>query len=215
MSAQVPDDVSEAKGAICLALEEFSVGPGARARVQALRDALVAMIKTDNYTDLGTTYGDLLLPASFRTPASRNAIVDYLDRYWFDPIPAEAYFPGVPVAEIHAKGMLTALDLSLAGEGAVIPFESWWMLEFPHFELLSLVRQLSNGTTVSKYVILDIRTPRPAFASGVVSKNWILGKTGQAYVTRVELASGQGTGSVVTTSVRTGKVIRPGRKITP
>ena len=50
--------------------------------------------------------------------------------------------------------MIQALDLSLAGAGAVVPFDSWWKLDCPDVELISLVRE-EGGATVSKYVSLD------------------------------------------------------------
>jgi hypothetical protein len=208
MSAQVPPDIALAKGAICLALDEFSVKSGARKRVQALRDALAALVLTPNYhLRLAQTYADHLLPTSFKSRKTREAIRDYLNDHWFDPAQPGYYFdPTVPVAEIHAAGMINALDLSLATAGStVIPFDSWWMLDFPTVEMASLVRE-EGGDTISRYVQLDIRTPRPTFAGPPLQSDWILGKTAQAYVTKLK------EGKVVTVSVRTNTVVGKRRR---
>jgi hypothetical protein len=184
MSPHVPVTVTIAKGTLCYALDQFSIGPGARARVQALRDALDALEPT--YDNLAETYDEYLLSCVFANAATRQSIVDYLKTHWFNPNPPDAYFPGVPVAEIHATGMIKALDLSLAGKGPVIPFDSWWKLDCPQVELIALVRE-EGGATVSKYVSQLICTPRPpAAADGEGPSVPIVGRTAQAYVTRLE-----------------------------
>jgi hypothetical protein len=210
MSAQVPPDVGVARGAICQALVDFSSGPTAskaRANVQGLRDALATLITTPNYyLNLAQTYGDYLLATVSPYKGNkkkRDAIVNYLNMHWFDPAQPGFYFdPNVPVAEIHATGMIYALDLSLAsGTTAPIPFDSWWELDYPTVDMLSLVGE-EGGDTVSKYVQLHIRTPRPNFVGPPLDKDWILGKTAQAYVTHLG-ADGQ----VVTVKVRTNTVV--------
>ena len=181
MSPKVPTTITIAKGTLCYALDAFSTGPGARARVQALRAALNAL--APGYEHLAETYDEYLLSKIFPKPSTREAIVEYLRTSWFDP--ATSYFPG-PVAQIHAIGVIQALDLSLAAAGAVIPFNSWWKLDCPDVELISLVRE-EGGATVSKYVSLVICTPRPpADAGDDETPVPIVGRTAQAYVTGLE-----------------------------
>jgi hypothetical protein len=178
---QVSDAVPAAKGAICYCLDEFSTGPGARARVQNLNDAISAL--APSYAGLANAFDQYLLSYKFTTPASRLAIVNFLDTYWFDPKSPVTFFPGVPVAKIYAKGVLQALKLSLGGKGPVVPINSWWVLGASEVELLSTADQ-EAGVTISDSVTLLIETPRPKKIQGMAVPPWILGNTAEAYVTR-------------------------------
>jgi hypothetical protein len=184
MSAQVPGNVPAAKGAVCYCLDEFSTGPGARARVGNLSDAISAL--PPNYAGLAETFDQYLLKFEFSNPSTRQDIVDHLNMYWFDPASPQTYFPGVPVAKIYAQGVLQALKLSLGGMGPVVPLNSWWVLDAPDVEMIAMADQ-ENGVTVSGSVTLLIQTPRPKQIRGVDPKPpWILGNTAEAYVTRRE-----------------------------
>lgn len=111
----------------------------------------------------------------------RGRIVAHLERHWFDQASPEAFFPGVPVASIYAQGVLKALDLSLAGR-RMVPFNAWWLLDYPQVRLLSLVDVDSAGVTIGGRVTLLIQTPRPQ-GRGTPTRTPIMGKTAQAFVT--------------------------------
>lgn len=181
MSAQVPETVDVAKGAICFALNEFSRGNNARKRVKKLRVELAKL--APSYKGLAECFGEFLLPFVFKTKATRDNVVAYLNDHWFDPASPGAYFPGIMVAQIYGTGVLKALDLSLGKTGAPVPFDSWWFLNCDQVELHSLVEQ-QGGTTVSTVVSLMICTPRPPVMGVTPSGPSILGKTSQAYTTR-------------------------------
>jgi hypothetical protein len=183
---QVSDAVPVAKGAICYCLDEFSTGPKARERVQNLSDAISAL--TPSYAGLADVFDQHLLSYKFKKPASRLAIVDFLNTYWFDPKSRVSFFPGVPVAKIYAKGVLQALKLSLGGKGPVVPINSWWILDASKVELLSIADQEAD-VTVSGNVTLLIETPRPKKIAGMAVPPWILGNTAEAYVTRQQGSS--------------------------
>lgn len=202
MGAQIPPNVPCSKGPVCFALDEFSAGPGARSRVRNLRDAIADL--APGYVGLAETFDQYLLRYAFNTHAARQAIVDHLNTYWFDPDSPSTYFPGVPVIEIYAEGVLQALELSLNGEGPVVPFDAWWVLGASEFVLLSFVQSV-GGATTSDDVTLLIETPRPIItaARSPTSTKWILGPTAEAYVTRQE-------GRVVTTS--RVKTLKPKRR---
>jgi hypothetical protein len=183
------------KGSVCYALDEFSIGQGARARVKNLSNAIKNL--APSYAGLAETFNKYLLPYVFTSAATRERIVDHLNAFWFDPKSPRAFFPGVPVARIYARGVLNALELSLNGKGPVVPFDAWWVLDAAEFSLLAFVK-VEDGVTTSNTVALLIETPRPRFkASNPTSKKWILGDTAEAYVTRVERRE------VVTRRVRT------------
>ena len=99
-----------AKGAICFCLDEFSKGPGARARVQALRDAIAALAPA--YTGLAEVFDQHLVSHVFTTPATRQKILAHLKKYWFDNT-QDAFFPGTPVAKIYAEGLLNNSRLGI------------------------------------------------------------------------------------------------------
>ena len=184
MSAQVPGNVPAAKGAICYCLDEFSTGPGARTRVGNLSNAISAL--PANYAGLAATFDQYLLKFEFSDPSTRQDIVDHLNMYWFDPASPQTYFPGAPVAKIYAQGVLQALKLSLGRLGPVVPLNSWWVLDAPDVEMITLADQ-EDGVTVSDSVTLLIQTPRPKQILRVAPKPpWILGNKAEAYVTRRE-----------------------------
>jgi hypothetical protein len=184
MSAQVPNGLPTLKGAVCYCLDEFSIGKRARSRVQQLRDAVAAL--APNYAGLAEVFGQYLLPFRFHTAASRQAIVDHLNTYWFDPSSPTPFFPGVPVAKIYGEGLVQALDLSLAGGGrGVVPLNAWWVVDASQVILISFTNQMGS-TTTGPNVTLLIETPRPPKIKGLKpTPPWILGDKAQAYFTRL------------------------------
>lgn len=181
MSSQVTGTVDVCKGAVCYALDKFSVGAGARKRVQTLRDELAALAPT--FDGLAECFGEFLLPSYSKKKASRQAVVDYLKEHWFPADHTTGYFPNVLVAQIYGTGVIQALDLSLGKTGTPVPIDSWWMLDCAQVELNSMVQQ-QGGTTISKMVSLMICTPRPRFESLAPNAPTILGRTAEAYTTR-------------------------------
>ncbi len=178
---QVPDSVPVAKGAICYCLDEISIGPGARARVQKLSDTISDL--APSYSGLVKVFDEFLVSYKFTSAATREEIAKFLSTYWFDPKSPDAFFPGVPVARIYAKGVLQALKMSLEGKGPAVPVNSWWLLGAPKVELLSMADQ-QDGVTIGGNVTLLIATPRPTPIQGMVTPPWILGDKAEAYVTR-------------------------------
>jgi len=180
MAPNVPPNIISAKGAICYCLDEFSKGRGARSRVARLRDEVAALAPT--FHGLTGTFDRHLVSHVITDATERGRIVTHLERYWFDQGSPEAFFPGVPVASIYAQGMLKALDLALAGSRRVVPFNAWWLLDFPAVKLLSLADVDSAGVTTGGRVTLLILTPRPQ-GGGTPTRTPILGETAQAFVT--------------------------------
>ena len=159
-----------AKGPVPFCLEEVSKRSDARARLQKLRADILG---------LGPTFGDFaavfeadLLALEFPNPAPIKA---HLEAHWFDA--TSPYFPGVQVAEIYAKGVLHALDVSLDSSPTNRPpleIEAWWLVDQPAVQMLTL---LSPSNRLS----LHILTPRPAGVAG--SQTAILGQYSSAWIT--------------------------------
>ena len=70
MSSQVTGTVDVTKGAVCYALDKFSIGAGARKRVQTLRDELAALGPT--FDGLAECFGEFLLPHFSKKKATRQ-----------------------------------------------------------------------------------------------------------------------------------------------
>jgi hypothetical protein len=175
MGGQIPPYVNYAKGPICYALDQISVGPGSRARLKKLNDALKAL--APSYMGLTDTFDENLLSYVF-SPATRVQICQNLNDCWFNPASQDAYFPGVPVAKIYGPGVIQTLSLSLAPQGTVKPIDAWWVLEKPQVAMVNLEARGKIG--------LLIETPRPEQSEkGIRYKKWILGDA-EAYVTRLE-----------------------------
>jgi len=178
MSGLVDNGVPCAKGAICYCLDEFSKGPGARSRITKLRDAIAGLAPT--YKGLAEVFDEYLMSHVITDKGRRQNIVVYLNAFWFDLSARHPYFSNKPVAEIYAKGVIEALDLSLKGQRTV-PLNAWWMLDSTEVRLLILA-DVKDGMTVGGRVTLLIMTPRPDSA-GKASPPWILGDEAEAYVT--------------------------------
>jgi hypothetical protein len=175
MGAHIPPNVNIAKGPVCFALDQISVGPGSRARLQNLNEALKAL--APSYMGLTNTFDEYLLSYVF-SPPTRVEICKNLESCWFNPASPDAYFPGVPVSKIYGPGVIQTLTLSLAAKGTVKPIDSWWVVDKPQVMMVNLESQ--------GMVVLLIETPRPkASRKAVPTKKWILGER-EAYITRLE-----------------------------
>jgi hypothetical protein len=171
-----------AKGAICFCLDEFSKGPGARARVQALRDAIADL--APDYDGLAEVFDEFLVAHVFATANPRQKILRHLKKYWFDDT-EDSFFPGTPVSKIYAEGLLKTLDLVLGNEDETVPINSWWLLDQPAFMMLNLA-DLEEGVVAGSVTLL-ILTPRPEeFESDEPIPPAILGDEAEAFVTSVE-----------------------------
>jgi hypothetical protein len=168
-----PRDTIAAKGPVPLCLEEISKGDGARRRLDTLRTNLAAL--APSYRGLAAVFEADLLALVYPNPADAANIRAHLERYWFDA--TSPFFPGEPVAEIYAKGVLQTLEVSLNGAPNNRPpleIEAWWQLDHPKVKMLTLQSATGN-------LSLHILTPRPSGAAG--SGPTILGRYSTAWVT--------------------------------
>lgn len=179
MGAMIIHKVPCAKGAVCHGLDVISSGDGARARLKALRAAILGL--APSYDGLAEVFDRYLLRHAFRGEAARRRIVDHLKACWFGTASRASYFPRTPVARIYAEGVLRTLELSLKGRGRPVPIDAWWLLDHADVELVNVAR-VRRGVTVSPTVTLLIQTPRPTGKGG--RPPWILGDSAEAYVTR-------------------------------
>ena len=165
-----------AKGPVPYCLEELSRDTDARAIFGTLQRDIMALAPT--YGGLAAVFETDLL-ALLYSSAEATAIRVHLERHWFDAPAATAYFPGVPVAEIYARGVLNALDLSLNGGPSDRPpleIDAWWLVDHAQVEMVTV---RSPG---SDRLILLILTPRPP-GTPAAGKTPILGPFSAAWVT--------------------------------
>jgi hypothetical protein len=164
-----PRDVNIAKGPVPYCLEQISQDSDARTLLGTLRSDIAALAPA--YRGLAAVFEADLLSLVYPHPAPIRA---HLERYWFDA--TTPYFPGEPVNEIYAKGVLEALDHSLNSTSNDLPplaIEAWWHLDHPNVEMLT--------TLSSDRLSLHIKTPRPAGAPGAGPT--ILGRYSVAWIT--------------------------------
>jgi hypothetical protein len=169
-----PRDVIVAKGPVPYCLEEISKASDARVRLDTLRTDIAAL--APSYSGLAAVFHADLLSLVYPNPADADNIKAHLERHWFDA--TAPYFPGEPVPEIYARGVLQALELSLNGTPSFRPpleIDAWWQLDHPNVEMLTLL-------TPSNRLSLHILTPRPP-GSGVGPSPMILGQYSTAWVT--------------------------------
>jgi len=161
--------VVASKGPILYYLDEMSKRPNARELLERFGRALAE--------GAGSDYGDLIMTCDHHlfSPLkveSVQKISDYLRIYWFDPSSADIYFPALqPIAPVLAIGIAKAIELSLRQEGAVIPIDSWWIVDQPDVKVTNLVSP--------RQITLLFSTPRPpgSYPFGIWSK------TAEAYST--------------------------------
>ena len=157
-----------AKGPVTICLDQISIRADARARLEALRGALVALAPA--YGGLETVFAEHLFK-DFFTPDQVARLSEYLKRYWFDV--ETGWWPVFqPIAPIYALGLLQTLSASLAPTTpAPLPIDSYWVLNHNHVEILNLVSP--------RQVTLLIATPPPP----ELGPSGMWSETSQAWVT--------------------------------
>ena len=144
-----PND-SVAKGAVTICLDRMSIRADARARLTALRDAIIAL-EPAGYQGLETVFARYLFPGFF-TRGQIARITDYLGRYWFSE--ATGMWPQFqPIVPVYASGLLLTLNASLRSKRRPLPIDSYWILNHHQVEMLNLVS--------ARQVTLLIATPSP------------------------------------------------------
>jgi len=159
---------SVAKGPVTVCLDQISVRPDARARLQALRDALVA--RAPEYGGLETVFAEHLFRDFYGTDQIAR-LSEYLKRYWFDA--ETGWWPVFqPIAPIYALGLVQTLSAALAPKThAPLPIDAYWVLNHDHVEMLNLVSP--------RQVTLLIATPPPI----ELSPSGMWSEASQAWVT--------------------------------
>jgi hypothetical protein len=143
-----PND-SVAKGPVTICLDQMSVQANARARLEALRQA-VAALAPDNFLGLEQAFAQHLFPGFFSSDQIYS-ITNYLGQYWFNE--TTGWWPTFqPIAPIYATGLLTTLNLSLAAKEP-LRIDSYWILNHSQVELINLA--------TAHHVTLLICTPQP------------------------------------------------------
>jgi hypothetical protein len=181
-----------AKGAIPWCLDEFSKGPGARARVAKLNDAIAKLAPA--YVGLEEVFDTHLFSHVIADRAQRRDKVAQLKRFWFDPDAVKPFYPGKPVAQIYAEGVRKTLELSLKGR-RVVPINAWWILDSSEFRMITLADVDEHGVTVGGRVTLLILTPQPEGGGRPSKGSSIMGTKAHALVCE-ETADGVSTRSV-------------------
>ena len=148
-----------AKGPIPHWLDRCSVGPDARTRLQALRDALRKI--GPDYKGLEEVFDTHLAAPHSNDEAFRGRLREHLNRHWFSDGP-DTFFPGQQMAKQYAEGVIKTVELSLGGKPNPIPISAWWLIgDSKDVRMLNLAGVDSNGVTTSAAVTLLICTPMP------------------------------------------------------
>ena len=145
-----PND-SVAKGPVTVCLDQMSVRVDARARLEALRQAIINLAPA-GYRGLEGVFAQYLFPG-FYDGDQIARLSEYLGRYWFSE--ATGWWPEFqPIAPIYATGLLHTLNTSLAPpKGDPLPIDAYWILKHHQVEMLNLVS--------ARQVTLLIATPSP------------------------------------------------------
>ena len=105
MAATNPNDPC-AKGPVTCCLDDISIGDGARVRLDALRNAVIAL-KDKDYRGLEKVFARKLLNHRYDKDQIKK-ITDYLKTCWFDQ--KSGWWPSFqPIAPIYAEGLLRAM----------------------------------------------------------------------------------------------------------
>jgi len=144
-----PND-SVAKGPVTVCLDQMSIRDDARPRLEALRQAIMALAPA-GYRGLEGAFTQYLFPGFFNAEQIAR-LSEHLGRYWFSE--ATGWWPEFqPIAPIYATGLLHTLNTSLAPKGDPLPIDSYWILKHHQVEMLNLVS--------ARQVTLLIATPSP------------------------------------------------------
>jgi hypothetical protein len=154
------------KGPVTVCLDQMSTGKSARADLERLREAIVALA-LDDFRGLEDVFARHLLPVAY-SPDQIRRITEYLKQYWFDE--ATGWWPVFqPIAPIYAMGVIQTINASLARKGAPLPIDSYWILNHLHVEMINLASE--------QQVTLLICTPPPptgpAGIGGETSQVWV------------------------------------------
>jgi hypothetical protein len=149
MAFSGPND-SVAKGPVTVCLDQMAVGRDARRRLEALRQAIMALAPA-GYRGLEGAFAQYLFPGFFNAEQIAR-LSEHLGRSWFSE--ATGWWPEFqPIAPIYATGLLQTLNTSLASKGDPLPIDSYWILKHHQVELINLVS--------TRQVTLLIATPSP------------------------------------------------------
>ena len=153
------------KGPVTVCLDDLSTGANARADLERLRNAIVAI--GPSFQGLENVFAQHLLPVRYSAQQIPR-ITAYLREFWFDE--ATGWWPTFqPIAPVYAMGVIQTINASLASKGAPLPINSYWILNHLHVEMINLASPIQ--------VTLLICTPPPpigpAGIGGETSEVWV------------------------------------------
>jgi hypothetical protein len=158
---------SISKGPATHCLDQLSIAKGARKGLTDLSKG-IASLRSKNFRGLERVFAERLF-APFYSAARIQKVTEYLATYWFNE--EMGWWPHLqPIAPIYAVGVLKTLDQSLRGKSRPLPIDSYWILDHPTVELMTLVSK--------SQVTLLICTPEPGNRQpsgiwGESSKVWV------------------------------------------
>jgi hypothetical protein len=178
-----------AKGPIPHWLDCCSLGSDARARLQALLDALKKI--GPDYKGLEDVFDSHLAALFSNDEAFRRRLREHLKQHWFND-GSGSFFPGQHVAQKYAEGVIKTVELSLKGKQHPVPISAWWIIgDSKDVKMLNLAGVDGNGVTVSAAVTLLICTPMPPPAGAPSNRSlwgdaeiWSTEQQANAVVTR-------------------------------
>ena len=158
-----------AKGPVTSCLDALSVRDDARARLDELRKAIIAL-RPREFRGLEKVFARYLF-TSFYDKSKIRKSTHYLRTYWFDE--KTGWWPSFqPIAPIYARGLLRGLNASLARRDArPLPIDSYWIIGHDQVQVLNLVSD--------RQVTLLIATPPPV----ELAPSGIWGESSEAWVT--------------------------------
>lgn len=193
--AFAPKDDPVAKGAVTHCLDAVSVQPEARARLDALRLAIIAL-QNQQFRGLAAVFADHLFPYVYiNAPNQIAQITRYLQDSWFNE--ATGWWPAFqPIEPIYALGLIQGLRESLSvSSPQPLPIDSYWIIGHDKVELINLVSK--------QQVTLLIATPTPPepAPSGIWSESseaWVTARRAGRIEGEIEPITGQGIGTGAT-----------------
>jgi hypothetical protein len=177
-----------AKGPIPYWLDRLSIGPDARARLEALLNALRKL--APSYQGLEDVFDASLAARFAEDDTFRQRLHEHLKQRWFSDSP-DSFFPGQQVAEKYGEAVIKTVELSLGGKPHPVPISAWWIIQADKdVRMLNLADVNRDGVTVSSSVTLLICTPVPPPAGAPTNRSLF----GDAEIWLTE----QQTGAVIT-----------------
>ena len=184
MGPIAPDEPA-AKGPVAYCLDALSSRPGARDRLGALRQGILD-ISGSEFRGLEEVFARYLFPP-FYNADQITRLTEYLRVNWFNE--ATGWWPSFqPIAPIYALGLLQSIRACLSVVGDPLAFDTYWILDHTHVELISLVS--------SRQVTLLIATPPPPEAGpsgtlGEFAEMWVTSRRAGKTDEEVNPATGQ------------------------